>query len=95
MLYGAGDIVIATAGRDSGRYFIVLAAIDEIYVHIADGRTRLVEKPKRKKIRHISSVNASSGIREKTRELIAQGGMTNNAAKKIIREAAEENGQKN
>lgn len=34
-----GDIVMATAGRDGGKYFLVVEAMGE-YVRIADGRLR-------------------------------------------------------
>lgn len=39
-------------GRDSGMYFIVVEA-DEKYVSLVDGTMRKVERPKRKKIKHV------------------------------------------
>ena len=38
-----GDIVMATAGRDGGKYFLVVEAMGE-YVRIADGRLRKMSK---------------------------------------------------
>ncbi len=46
------DIVMAVAGRDKDGFFLVTAA-DEAFIYIADGRSRMVEKPKRKKRSHL------------------------------------------
>lgn len=48
-----GQVVKALAGRDKGRFFLVLD-IDKGYALIADGKTRLLEKPKRKNIKHLA-----------------------------------------
>jgi len=48
-----GQIVHSRAGRDKGRYFIVVGLIDENYVLIADGDLRKIESPKKKKIKHL------------------------------------------
>jgi ribosomal protein L14E/L6E/L27E len=47
-----GLVVKASAGRDSNAYFVVLES-DEKFAVIADGKTRRLEKPKRKNIRHL------------------------------------------
>lgn len=52
-----GSIVRAKAGRDKGRYFIVLYANSE-YVFIADGKTRLQQRPKKKKRIHLEATCA-------------------------------------
>lgn len=51
-----GCIVITTAGRDKNRRFIVIKRLDELYVLIADGKYRRLEKPKKKKIKHLKQV---------------------------------------
>ncbi|MBZ4663313.1 MAG: RNA-binding protein [Caloramator sp.] len=48
-----GQIVHSRAGRDKGRYFIVVGIIDENYVLLADGDLRKIESPKKKKIKHL------------------------------------------
>lgn len=48
-----GDIVYSRAGRDQGRYFLVIDTVDEQYVLIADGKMRRLETPKRKKVKHL------------------------------------------
>lgn len=46
------DIALSLAGRDKGRLFFVLET-DGVYALIADGRTRKLEHPKRKKLKHL------------------------------------------
>ena len=48
-----GRVVISTQGRDAGRYFIVLQVIDDQFVLMADGLTRKVDHPKKKKVKHL------------------------------------------
>ena len=48
-----GRLVKSTAGRDKGRHFVIMAIIDEQYVHIVDGDLRSKERPKKKKLRHL------------------------------------------
>lgn len=48
-----GRVVLSTQGRDEGRYFIVLEVIDKNFVLMADGLTRKIDHPKKKKIKHL------------------------------------------
>jgi len=49
-----GQIVYSKAGRDSGRPFIILEiSEDGNFVYLVDGKLRRVEKPKKKKVKHI------------------------------------------
>lgn len=48
-----GRIVLAKAGRDKGKFFVIVGKIDEQYVLIANGTNRTIEKPKKKKIKHL------------------------------------------
>ncbi|MDD3242298.1 MAG: KOW domain-containing RNA-binding protein [Eubacteriales bacterium] len=48
-----GTVVRSRAGRDSGRYFVITAVIDEKYVLICDGDVRRLANPKRKKLKHL------------------------------------------
>ena len=52
-----GQVVISTAGRDKDHKFVVLCIIDDQYVYISDGDTRRLEKPKKKKIKHLRKLN--------------------------------------
>ena len=51
------NIVRSDAGRDKGKLFVVLAVEGE-YLLLADGKSRNVESPKRKKRRHVLFVAA-------------------------------------
>lgn len=50
-------MVISKAGRDHGKYFIVLQVVDEQFLLLVDGDLRKVEKPKLKKIKHVQKTN--------------------------------------
>ena len=49
------DVVVSTAGRDSGQLFYVLEA-DETWLSLINGKDRTIEKPKRKKSKHTRKV---------------------------------------
>ena len=49
------DVVVSTAGRDQGKLFYVVGT-DPIYLTLANGKDRTLEKPKRKKRKHIQKV---------------------------------------
>lgn len=48
-----GTVAISLAGRDKGRYFVIIEVIDESYVKIADGSLRKVDNAKKKKLKHL------------------------------------------
>ena len=50
----AGCVVRSKAGRDEGRYFIVLSLEGEEFAYVADGDLRKVAAPKKKKLKHLS-----------------------------------------
>ena len=49
------DVVVSTAGRDRGELFYVIDE-DPIYLMLANGKDRTLDKPKRKKRRHVQKV---------------------------------------
>ena len=49
------DVVKSTAGRDQGKLFYVIGT-DPVYLTLANGKDRTLEKPKLKKRRHIQKV---------------------------------------
>ena len=51
------NIIRSDAGRDKGKLFVVLAVEGE-YLLLADGKSRKVENPKRKKRRPVLFVSA-------------------------------------
>ena len=61
------SLVVSKAGRDQGQLFYVIDA-DEQYVYLADGKSRRLEKPKRKKRKHIEQIpRTESRVADKIR----------------------------
>ena len=54
MIYG--QIVYPKRGRDRGRAMLVIA-VDGEYAYLVDGKLRPLEKPKKKKAKHIQITN--------------------------------------
>lgn len=52
-----GSVVRAKAGRDKGSYFVVLN-LDKDVAFLADGKTRKLEKPKKKNLKHLEATSA-------------------------------------
>ncbi|NLY19147.1 MAG: RNA-binding protein [Clostridiaceae bacterium] len=48
-----GRVAISKAGRDKGRLLMVVKILDEDFVLAADGDLRKLEKPKKKRIKHL------------------------------------------
>ena len=49
------DVVVSTAGRDQGRLYYVIST-DEMFLMLVNGKDRTLDKPKRKKRRHVQKV---------------------------------------
>ena len=54
-LFFLGDVVVSQAGRDRGEMFYVVGT-DPEFLLLANGKDRSLEKPKRKKRRHVQKV---------------------------------------
>ena len=63
------DVVVSTQGRDQGQWFYVIAE-DPVYLFLANGKDRALDRPKRKKRKHVQKV-----LRSETRvaEKLKQG----------------------
>ena len=48
-----GQLAKSCAGRDKGRFVLIIDIVDKNYVYVVDGDLRRVEYPKKKKIKHI------------------------------------------
>ena len=53
--FNIGDVVLSTAGRDQGKLFYVIGT-DPVYLLLANGKDRTLDRPKRKKRKHIQKV---------------------------------------
>ena len=61
------DVVVSTAGRDQGKLFYVLEA-DDSFLLLVNGKDRSLEKPKKKKGRHVNKVlRSETRVAEKLR----------------------------
>ena len=70
-----GSMVMACAGRDKNSFFVA-TEIHDGFVFIANGKSRKLEKPKRKNIKHISPTNT----------VIELEGLTNKKLRRLIAE---------
>lgn len=71
-----GKVVHSKSGRDRNRYFIIVGILNADYVYISDGDLRKIEKPKKKKIKHL---NFTDIIAEEIKELITEGKKVSNS----------------
>lgn len=76
-----GSLVRAVAGKEAGKYYVILKAESE-YVYLSDGKRRKAELPKKKKLKHIAFV----GYYDKciTEECLSGNRITNKMVKRAI-----------
>ena len=61
------DIIVSLAGRDKEKAFFVLD-VDGEYAYLVNGKTRKIENPKRKKLKHLRfAARIDSKVAEKLR----------------------------
>ncbi len=69
--FDEGRVVIATAGRDRRRTFVVTGIPEDGYVLMSDGDTRKLDHPKKKKTKHLRPkpvrMDSLPGLREANR----------------------------
>lgn len=51
-----GQIVFSKAGRDKGRFMVVVRSGDK-FIYVCDGKERPLARPKRKNVKHIAFTN--------------------------------------
>lgn len=77
-----GQVVRSKAGRDKGRVFVVVGRVDEQHVLIADGDLRKIEKPKKKKYKHLQRYNE---VLNEVREKLKRGeSLTNEEIRRLL-----------
>ena len=61
------DVVVSTAGHDQGEIFYVIGTDDQ-FLYLANGKDRTLDKPKRKKRKHVQKVlRSETRVAEKLR----------------------------
>ncbi|MCM1328893.1 MAG: KOW domain-containing RNA-binding protein [Ruminococcus sp.] len=73
-----GMIVKSKAGHDKGR-FMVITALEGDFAFLADGKERKLEKPKKKRLKHLAA----------TKTVIAMSNLTDKGLRRRLREFAE------
>ena len=53
-----GRFAFSKAGHDKAQLYVIVAA-DGDFVYLCDGRLKMLENPKKKRIRHVQLVNRS------------------------------------
>lgn len=56
MEFSRFEIVKSNAGHDQGNIYLISQILNKDYVLLIDGKTRIMSKPKKKKIKHITSL---------------------------------------
>jgi len=83
-----GQLAKSIAGRDKGRFMVIIDIIDENYVYIVDGDLRKVENPKKKKIKHLQLLNKRADLI--VEKLTKKRKVTNEDVKKALTELIDE-----
>ena len=58
-----GMLAKSKAGHDKGHVYVIYET-DDTYVYLVDGRIRMIENPKRKKIKHVQIIREEHDIIE-------------------------------
>ena len=77
-----GRYVRSLSGRDKGMILVVVGVTDEGYLLLADGKTRRLETPKKKKQKHVKMLSLPQ-IEE-----LEVGMLTNRRLKEAVKRAA-------
>jgi ribosomal protein L14E/L6E/L27E len=76
-----GQLVQSAAGRDCGKWMIVMKVLDENYMLLCDGKLRKINNLKKKKIKHIKKTNI---VFNELQDKIMQGYITDIEIRKKI-----------
>ncbi|MBQ9709179.1 MAG: KOW domain-containing RNA-binding protein [Clostridia bacterium] len=77
-----GTLVESLAGHDKGETFAIINLVDGNYVLVANGKTRKVNNPKRKKLKHVKLLNKKINLEF----FEGNGGLTDGDLKRAIKE---------
>ena len=77
-----GMLVESRAGHDKGELYIV-TDMDNEFVYVCDGKIRTVDRPKKKKEKHVAKKSGVPGIIAE--KLIDRKSVTNEDIKRVIK----------
>ena len=84
MDFNIADVVISLNGRDKNKHFIVTHT-DDVFLTLVDGKGRKLEKPKRKKNKHVKHSDGTIDIKL-AEKLQAGEKVTNKEIRKALAE---------
>ena len=90
MLIEKADVVYSLNGRDEGKRFVVIRTQQE-YSFLADGKNRKVDKPKKKKNKHLKLEDKADGL--VAAKLTGDEKVTNNEVRRALAEHAAARGE--
>ena len=82
-----GRVVMSRQGRDRDRCFVILSVVDDQFVMMADGLTRKLDHPKRKKVKHL---HAKPVKMQDLAQRLASGQVLDSDLRKLLREGISE-----
>lgn len=88
---GKADVVISLNGRDEGKRFLIIGTEDD-YSLLADGKSRKVETPKRKKNKHLRYEGNAGG--PMAAKLASGDKVTNNEIRRALAQYTADRGEK-
>ena len=59
--FRSGMLATSKAGHDAGQTYVIMD-VDQAYVYLADGRIRTLDRPKKKKKKHVQLICAQHDI---------------------------------
>ena len=80
-----GSVVLATAGKEKGGFYVVVK-FDDKYVYLADGKRLSAFKPKKKSLKHVKMFE-ESGLTES--EVLDTNQRVNSKIKKYLNQQKE------
>lgn len=77
-----GRVVFSKAGRDKGKKMLIIDVVNDEYVYLTDGSLRRVEKPKKKKLKHLIITDIVS--EEIQNDLLSEKKVSNTKIRKFL-----------
>lgn len=66
-----GQIVVSLSGKDAGQQYVVVGNGKPPFLQLADGRNRIIAKPKKKNVRHVQITRSiAHNVAEKLRNRV-------------------------
>jgi ribosomal protein L14E/L6E/L27E len=56
-----GGYAVSAAGHDTGKCYVIFQ-MDSEYVYLVDGRIRTIDRPKKKKLMHVTMLNQADSV---------------------------------